>query len=173
MQNLVNQLREETFTNDKISDKLDETEIENSKQLGFIIIGRINKLLESAKTNLSEANLKLEEQEKQIKALSKPSVEQMKRDTLAAKSKTREKDTQIADLKDRIIELEKENEKQKDAIKSLKKDSKSAKQDQGHEKSLKIVQNERDELEEKLRNEFQQRVCNRLNVLNFLWFYLL
>lgn len=103
----------------------------------------------------------IEEKNKQIAALQKPSLEQMKREVFAAKSKQREKDTQINDLKDRILALEKENDKAKEIIKELKKDNKEMKQDLDlrNKQSFKLVQSERDELEDKLRQEIQQRVC--------------
>jgi hypothetical protein len=111
VQNLKSDFREETFTNDKISAKLDEAEVENSKHFHLIIIERMSKVIDSLNNDLTDTYFKMDEQEKQIKALSKPTVEQMKRDIFAGKSKSREKDTQITDLKDRIVTLEKENEK--------------------------------------------------------------
>ena len=84
----------------------------------------------------------------------------MKREVFAAKSKQREKEAQINDLKDRIISLEKENDKLKDTTNNLKKENKEMKQDLDlqNKQSFRIVQSERDELEHKLRMEIQQRV---------------
>lgn len=92
--------------------------------------------------------------------MQKPSLEQMRREVLSAKSKFREKDSHITDLKDRIITIEKENEKFKESVSSLKKANKEMKQDLDlqNKQSFKLVQSERDELEEKLRQEIRQRV---------------
>ena len=111
-------------------------------------------------SKLEKSEKLAEEQEAKIKEIQKPSLEQMKREVLAAKSKQREKDTQITDLKDRIISLEKENDKFKDNISSLKKENKDMRQelDLQNRQSFKLVQSERDELEHKLRMEIQQRV---------------
>ena len=90
----------------------------------------------------------------------------MRRDLLAAKSRQRETDSQIKDLKDRIVSIEKENDKLKDANKALKKEAKEMKQDLDlkNKQSFRIIQNDRDEIEEKLRAEIQLRVRNMFEI---------
>jgi chromosome segregation ATPase len=153
------ELREEINSNDVISHKLKKNENIIGKALNYCT-ETFKKEKSELKEKLDEAEKKHSETQKELKALQKPSLEQMRREIFASKSKQRDNENQMKDLKQRIIDLEKENEKQKESISELKKTKKELKQDLDlqNKQSFRIVQSERDELEEKLRQEIRQRV---------------
>ena len=121
---------------------------------------KITEQLDQKQTLVDKLKAQISELENEIEKSKKPSLESMKRDNLAMKSKQREKDTQIKDLQEKVVQVEHENDQLKDTNKALKKEVKEIKQDCDlkNKQSFRIVQSERDELEEKLRNEIQQRV---------------
>ena len=121
---------------------------------------KITEQLDQKSSCVDKLNTQISEHENEISRLKKPSMESIKRDNLVMKSKQREKDTQIKDLQEKVIHMEHENDKLKETNKTLKKQSQEIKQDCDlkNKQSFRIVQSERDELEEKLRNEIQQRV---------------
>ena len=127
---------------------------------------KITEQLEQKSSCVDKLNTQISEHENEILRLKKLSMESMKRDNLAMKSKQREKDTQIKDLQEKVIQMEHENDQLKETNKTLKKQSKEIKQDCDlkNKQSFRIVQSERDELEEKLRNEIQQRVSAYLSL---------
>ena len=133
-----------------------DREIHSSSELNRYYLAQVNEMSDIIKSLQNQ----ISELENEIEKSKKPSLESMKRDNLAMKSKQREKDTQIKDLQEKVVQVEHENDQLKDTNKALKKEVKEIKQDCDlkNKQSFRIVQSERDELEEKLRNEIQQRV---------------
>ena len=69
---------------------------------------KITEQLEQKSSCVDKLNTQISEHENEILRLKKPSMESMKRDNLAMKSKQREKDTQIKDLQGKVIQMEHE-----------------------------------------------------------------
>lgn len=76
------------------------------------------------------------------------------------KSKQRELSLQLTDLQDTVKSLESEKQSLKSELSKLKKENKSIteKLEEGEGQKLRIIKEERDEVEEKLRNEIYLRV---------------
>ncbi|CAI2359699.1 unnamed protein product [Moneuplotes crassus] len=150
LQSTKDELRDEIHSNDKISEKLRESELK---------IADLSDSIEVLTKELAEATSQNEDLHKQVETLSKPTLEQMKREVLASKSRAREKESQISDLKERILNLEKDNAKLVLTTKTLKKENKEMKQDLDlkNKQSLRGIKVEKEELEEKLQKEIDQR----------------
>ena len=159
MQNTKDELREEIHSNDKISEKLHESELKIGK-LSLNPLADLSDSVEVLTKELGEATSQNEDLRKQVESLSKPTLEQMKREVLASKSRAREKDSQISGLNERILNLEKDNAKLVLSTKTLKKENKEMKQDVAlqNKQSLRSLKAEKEELEEKLQKEIEQRV---------------